>query len=84
MSSIHFGSVKERLIQLVLADFLLEDTSRSAFTGRVLGVLQRNATVAGWAIPQAIEIKAVEVLHNHGSVCAVGEVVANVSYTIVQ
>lgn len=78
------GPVGERLIQLLLADFLLEDANYPALTGHVLGVLQRNAIVAGWLIPQAIEIKAVEVLHNHGSVCAAGEVVANVSYTVVQ
>lgn len=74
----------EELIQLLLDLELLDDPERSALTGHVLGVLQRNATTAGWPVPQAIEVSAVEVLHNHGSVCAAGEAVANISYKVVQ
>lgn len=74
---------QEGLIQLLLAEFLLDEKKLSELTEHVLGVLQRNARVAKRPEPKAIKITAFEIQNNAGGVCAVGEKLVNISYEIV-
>jgi hypothetical protein len=74
---------QEGLIQLLLAEYLLDENKLPEFTEHVLGVLQRNARVANRTEPKAIKIDAFEIQNSAGGVCAVGEKLVNINYQIV-
>ena len=76
----HPVPAKGSLIQLLLAEYLLEEKQTVQLTEHVLDVLKRNARASGQAEPDAIEITACEVVNSNGGVCGVGEKLVNVSY----
>jgi len=71
------------LIQLLVAGHLTEQEGWSELTVHVLEVLQRNARTAGWQVPQAIKIVAVEILSGHKIPPGAGEKLVNISYEAV-
>lgn len=79
----HKAPVPEGLIQLVLQGALLEEKGKSQLDAHVLCVLHQNASVSGRPKPVAVDVTAVEVLHNHSVACGAGEKLVNVSYRAV-
>lgn len=80
----HSVSEPPELIQLLVPAGLLEEQHRDGLTAHVLGVLQRNAKVAGKQKPEAIKITSTSLADNQ-AVAGAGadEKVVNINYEVV-
>ena len=70
------------LIQLLVPAPFYEDRDRKDLTAYVLGVVQRNAKVAGQQEPRAIKIISASLGENQ-AVAGAGDKLANIDYEIV-